>query len=543
MEGGAPEERSSVAVIVTTFNHARYLADAISSVLSQTRPADDVIVVDDGSTDDPDAVVNDFSGVRMIRQENRGLASARNTGLRNCTTSHVVFLDADDRLCPQALEAGLACAAKRPECAFVYGGHRFVSENGNALGADRYDPISGDAHLAFLQGNPVVNPIAMHATVLYRRDCLIEIGGFDEALRRCEDYDLYLRIAQKYPVSSHQAIVAEYRLHKENMSADAKAQLRTVLAVLDRHERRIVNARERIALQKGRAAWKKFYVSQMLSPARARSRGQKPTVSLQHLTQAALWSPGVVLRFLIRDQLTRLLPPAIVRRIQRLRGRADSFPLGSVNFGDLRRLSPISTFGFDRGTPVDRYYVERFLTKYAANIRGRVLEAGDNAYTLRFGGSCVERSDILHLDGTNPRATLIGDLQRLDVLPEGVFDCIVLTQTLHFLFDMRAGVATLHRALKPGGVLLLTAPGITQVDCGTWGSKLAWSLTATAARRLLEERFQSDSVIVEAHGNVLAATAFLYGLAVEELKCSDLDVDDPNFPVIVAARATKTGTQ
>jgi glycosyltransferase involved in cell wall biosynthesis len=263
MERSVPEVHATVAVVIPTFNHAHYLAAAISSVLSQTRRPDDVIVVDDGSSDNPQAVVNEFSGVRMIRQENRGLAGARNTGLRNCETSHVVFLDADDRLCPRALEAGLACAAKRPECAFVYGGHRFISENGDALGGDRYYPIAGDAHLAFLRGNQ----IAMHATILYRRDCLIEMGGFNETLRRCEDYDLYLRISQKYLVSSHDAIVAEYRLHGENMSADSIAQLRTVLAVLARHKQRmVVGAQERTALRRGRAAWKKFYVSQMIKP-------------------------------------------------------------------------------------------------------------------------------------------------------------------------------------------------------------------------------------------------------------------------------------
>jgi hypothetical protein len=261
---------------------------------------------------------------------------------------------------------------------------------------------------------------------------------------------------------------------------------------------------------------------------------------LAGLTQATLWSPGTIMRrlvYFLRGRVRKVLPNAVLRRIERLGGRSEAFPLGSVRFGDLRRSSPISgVFGFDRGTPVDRYYIERFLGEKSSDIGGRVLEIGDNAYTIRFGGARVERSDILHIDSTNPRATFTGNLEDPDILPAGAFDCIVLTQTLQFLFDMRAGVATLHRALKSGGVLLLTAPGITRVD-SAW--PLAWSLTAPAARRLLEERFRSHAVVVEAHGNVFAATAFLYGLAVEELERSDLDVDDANFPVIVAARAVK----
>src|SRR5215510_14713951 len=165
------------------------------------------------------------------------------------------------------------------------------------------------------------------------------------------------------------------------------------------------------------------------------------------------------------------------RQIARLCGRPEWFPLGSVRFGDLQ-LSPFSRcWGLDRGTPVDRYYLERFLADNAGDIRGRVLEIGDNAYTLRFGGGQVGQSDILHVDASNPRATFVGDLARLDVLPESVFDCIVLTQTLHLVYDMQAAVATLHRALKPGGVLLLTTPGISQLDPGEWGPTWYWSLT------------------------------------------------------------------
>jgi SAM-dependent methyltransferase len=244
--------------------------------------------------------------------------------------------------------------------------------------------------------------------------------------------------------------------------------------------------------------------------------------------------------YLLPIRVRNVLPATVLRGIQRLRGRPQTFPLGSVRFGDLRRLSPISrTFGFDRGTPVDRYYVERFLAKNAGDIRGRVLEIGDNAYTVRFGGARVERSDIMHVDATNPRATFVGDLERSGVLPEAVFDCIVLTQTLHLVYDMRAAVITLHRALKPGGVLLTTVPGISPIDSGEWGPSWYWSLTAAAARRLLEERFRPDDVAIETHGNVFTATAFLYGLALEELERADLEVDDSSFPVTVAARTVK----
>ena len=270
-----------------------------------------------------------------------------------------------------------------------------------------------------------------------------------------------------------------------------------------------------------------------------RGKPREPRVVVEVPVQATMQPQPKDARRLIRFLGRRARKILVGRQIARLCGRPEWFPLGSVRFGDLRR-SPFSRcWGLDRGTPVDRYYIERFLAENADDIRGRVLEIGDNAYTLRFGGPRVRRSDILHVDATNSRATFVGDLSRLDVLPESVFDCIVLTQTLHLVYDMRAAVATLHRALKPGGVLLLTTPGISQLDPGEWGPTWYWSLTALAARRLLEERFSPNGLAVEAHGNVFAATAFLYGIAVEEIDRADLDVDDAAYPVTVAARAVK----
>jgi glycosyltransferase involved in cell wall biosynthesis len=533
--------QATVGVIITTFNHAHFLADAISSVLAQTRQADEILVVDDGSTDDPAAVVAQFAKVRMIRQKNRGLAAARNTGLRNCSASHIAFLDADDRLLPIALEVGLTCAARRPDCAFVYGAHRHVSQTGEPRGGERYYPIIGDAYLALLRENR----IGMHATVIYRRDCLTEVGGFDETLRRCEDYDLYLRISQKYPICSHNTIVAEYRMHDNNMSANAVSQLRATLAVLDRHEARVViDARAGEALRYGRAAWRDYYTSQMLDSAIANWRRYRTIrAPAKSLLQASQWSPSTVLRRLAHILWTsarKILPPAIVRQIQQLRGRPEPLAFGSVRFGDLRRLVPFSrTFGFDRGTPVYRYYIERFLDEHRDDIRGHVLEVGDNAYTLRFGGTRVEWSDILHVDPKNSRATIVGNLEQPGILPTAAFDCIVFTQTLHFLPDMSAAIASLHNALKPGGILLLTTPGISPVEHGEcWETH--WWLTHPAVRLLLEERFRSNDIAVATHGNVLAATAFLYGLALEELKRAELDVNDASFPVIVTARAIKS---
>ena len=234
----------------------------------------------------------------------------------------------------------------------------------------------------------------------------------------------------------------------------------------------------------------------------------------------------------------RVLPRAIVRAIVRMRGHPfHEIPIGSVRFGDLKRLCPIDErYGWGRGTPVDRYYIESFLARNAGDIRGCVLELADNRYTRNFGGARVEQSDVLSIEATNPNATIMGDLVEANTLPDATFDCIIFTQALQFIFDSRAAVLTLHRALKPGGVLLVTVPGLTPTeDAWPW----YWTFTAAALRRLLEDRFGQNAVSVELHGNVFVATAFLFGLAKEELEISSLDVHDPKYPVIVAGRAIK----
>lgn len=253
---------------------------------------------------------------------------------------------------------------------------------------------------------------------------------------------------------------------------------------------------------------------------------------LRHIDR---WPP--IMHFLGRST-QNVLPRVAVRWIQRMRGRPSyQIPLGSVRFGDLKRLFPIGhSFGWERGTPIDRYYIEGFLVRNAENIRGRVLEAGDNRYTSRIGGARVEQSDILAVEATNGRATIVGDLTRKDTLPEAAFDCIILTQTLQYIFDLRTSVAMLYRALKPGGVLLITTPGVTAIE-QTWS--WYWTFTTTALHRLLEEPFGRDAVSVEVHGNIFAATAFLYGIATEELEFSKLNAVDSTYPVTVAARAIK----
>jgi hypothetical protein len=211
-----------------------------------------------------------------------------------------------------------------------------------------------------------------------------------------------------------------------------------------------------------------------------------------------------------------------------------------VRFGSLRRLSPLSRdFGYDRGQPIDRYYIERFLEANADVITGRVLEIGDSSYTRRFGGTRVTRSDVLNIEPGHPQTTIVADLAAADHIHSDNFDCLVITQTLHLIYDLPAAVRTLHRILTPGGTLLTTFPGITPLSTDRWADTWYWALTPLSAARLFGDLFGPDNVEIAAHGNVLTSVAFLEGLAARELRREELGVDDPQFPMLITVRAFK----
>ena len=525
-----------VAVVIPTYNHSPFLADAIASVERQTVPAAEIIVVDDGSSDHPDDIVAQFPGVRFIRQDNEGLAAARNTGLAAACSNKVVFLDADDLLAPDAIASGLACFRRHPDAGFVYGAHRFVNTKGIPISEVKFEEVGPDPFASFLKSNC----ICMHATVLYDRERIVACGGFNKTLRRCEDYDLYLRLSLRHPVACHPTLVADYRWHGANMSADFMGMLKWALRVQGAFAElaRKDPARAQ-AFNEGRAIWRACYSQEFLDRMRTeRGVGRK----LASATAAVRASPLFALKRLapvMLRKLARPIPRALTQTKRRLIRRVTSVSqLGSFRFGDFASVTPAcSDFGYSRGLPIDRYYVEAFLAERSVDIRGRALEIGDASYCQRFGK--VAHQDVLHVDARAPGATITGDLSRPDVLPLGAFDCMVITQTLHLIYDMPAAIREMHNALRPGGVLLITSPGISRVDRGAWKNSWYWSLTEVSIRRLFSEAFGDENFHVGVHGNVYAATCFLQGLALEEVDRKKLDVLDPSFPLILTVRACK----
>jgi SAM-dependent methyltransferase len=204
---------------------------------------------------------------------------------------------------------------------------------------------------------------------------------------------------------------------------------------------------------------------------------------------------------------------------------------------------PLSrSFGADRGRPIDRWYIERFLERHRADVRGRVLEVAERTYTEWYGDGAVTSADVLYAEAGLPEASIVGDLTTGDGLPSAAFDCFICTQTLQFIFDVPAAVRGTRELLAPGGVLLCTLPALSQtsrVDRDRWGDW--WRFTAGSARRLLGEAYGAGNVTVTAHGNALVAASFLYGMAAEEIEPQHLERDDDEYELVITARAVRDG--
>jgi len=235
----------------------------------------------------------------------------------------------------------------------------------------------------------------------------------------------------------------------------------------------------------------------------------------------------------------KVLPPAARARLRRLL-RLRRLVL-RPRWGNLRRRRPFSEhFGNDRGTPVDRVYIARFLAEHAVDVRGRVLEVGDAAYTRRYGGRMVTGGDILDVDPGNQAATIVADLAEPDSLPADRFDCFLLIQTLQYVADVPAALGNAWRSLRPGGVLLVCVPGISRLDPDPGPDHDLHRFTPAGLAAILRATLpEAGQQRIVGYGNLLAAVAFLYGIAAEELRPEELAAYDPHYPVLAAARVVK----
>lgn len=529
-----------VSVVMIYFEAERYFEDAIRSVLAQTEARLELLLVDDGSTDGGPAIARRLAvedeRIRLLRHPggvNRGMSATRNVGVTEARADLVAFLDSDDVWEPEHLALQLALLEQFPAADAVCGRALYWRSWSDP---DATDDITGAAFppgrvvrppemlLAYLDDGWTTVPTCC---LLVRRDVFRELGGAEDAFRGMyEDTALLSKLYLRSAIVTAGAVTARYRQHPDSACAKAAASGQ-------------YQAANPSPARQGFLEWLESYVEEHVPAPDARLTARIKR-ELEPYRRTGLQAAAGKARALVGARARTSLPDPWRARVGRLRTTVAGTAVGRVRFGSLRRTEPISRdFGFHRGLPIDRVYIEDFLGVHAADIGGRVLEIGDDTYTRRFGGAAVTQADVLHVHADNPLATFVGDLADGAGLPSDAFDCIVLTQTLHLVFDLAAAVRTIHRILRPGGVVLATVPGISNLSGDEWRHEWFWAITPAAAQRLFEGLFGAEHVEVRHHGNVLTTVAFLHGLASEELRAEEMQPADPQYPMLVTVRAVR----
>ena len=222
--------------------------------------------------------------------------------------------------------------------------------------------------------------------------------------------------------------------------------------------------------------------------------------------------------------------------------RKKLFSVKKIRWGDFRKTKPISNvFGYDRGQSINRYFIDKFLDKNINSIKGIVLEFGDDQYIRKYSESKISRGDVISLQANDTTANIICDLTKAENIASNTYDCIICTQTLQFIYDMDSAVFHLNRILKPGGTLLATFSGISQIsryDMKRWGEY--WRLTNASAEQLFLKHFKKENINIKTYGNVLVAISYLHGLSSDELTRDELDYIDPDYQAFIMVQTVKS---
>ena len=495
-----------VATIVRCADMLRHVYETVASIERQSVSGGEVVLVTDSST--PAAAQPWLADLARARSCSIAHAtgstpgSVWNAGIRVTGAPYVMCVEAGDLLSPSFHEAASARLDEETPVDLVTSGVQWLGPGGvrHATTPTRVD-------LEAL----VADTETIHSASMFRRQAWIELNGFDETLPALEAYEFWLRLladGRRCEVVEQPLLIRPLRQDTLYRRAwDREPHMAAVARILGQHTE--LFARDPATALYGRE---------------------------QQLREAAAQYREAVAR---RDDSLREIETLKARAVE-LRDALPTEERDAVNLGDLNRTTPVAgDWGYERGQPIDRYYIERFLERHASDIRGIVLEIQEADYTLKFGGGGVTRSDVLDLDASNPRATVISDLRSANNIQSHTYDCVILTQTIHVVDDVHAVLSECARILRPGGVLLATLPSASRVCLEYGHDGDFWRVTEAGARHLFAEIFPAEALEVEAFGNVLVNAAFLYGLGCHELSPADFDAVDPYFPLIVTVKARK----
>jgi peptidoglycan/xylan/chitin deacetylase (PgdA/CDA1 family)/SAM-dependent methyltransferase len=489
----------SVGTIVRCGDQIAAVYDSVETIARQSIGAGPVAIVADATT--PAAAMDWLRafarsrGAVLVQSDGEFPAAGRNAGIAALEAEFVMCVDAGDRLDRRMHQAILDAFADDASVGIVAPAvqHLGPGSESRLVTAERTDLE------ALISSSDTIPPASAFRVAAWRA-----AGGFDEALPCCEEYDFWIRVlssGQRCAIVPDALLVRRLRrdaLYRREWDPERRGE--AIRGICAKHHA-LFTAHAALAL-----------CAREVSIGAAAAEYQRAMVDHR----------------------------ATLTEIEGLELETRAGASAPVEFADLRRTSPIArNWGYERGTPVDRYYIEAFLDRCKDDVHGAVLEVQEADYTARFGGSRVTRSDVVDLNPANSRATVISDLRAAANIADETYDCIIVTQTLHVIGDMPAVIAECVRMLKPGGVLLATLPCASRI-CLEYGDEGdCWRVTEAGARRLFADALAERALDVRSAGNVLASAAFLYGVASEELTAGELDANDPFFALVVTVRAQK----
>jgi glycosyltransferase involved in cell wall biosynthesis len=530
-----------VSAIIPFLDGEQFLRQAIESVSAQTHANWELLLVDDGSSDGSTAIALEYANahpgrIRYLEHDghrNLGLSASRNLGIRHAKGEYVAFLDADDVWLPRKLEQQAAIMESHPTVGMLCGPSIvWQSWNGKANG-DARDFVRE----LTVEYNKVFEPptLLRHfvcddsatpcpGSLLMRRGLFELVEGFQEEFRDMyEDQVFYAKVCLVSPIFVSDTCSFKYRKHPGSVCAVAMREGRHVRARRAFLEwlTGYLSARGVVDEELGKILRRELLL--VRHPARAAALRRVVGVA------SALRHPSATAR--------SLLPASVKQAGKRIRDAAALLSVPQVRARMAIGCEPLSqSWGFDRGLPIHRHYVECFLQSVARDIHGECLEFQEDSYTSRFGGSAVRKVDILHLDASNPHASIVADLTQPNDVPSDRFDCIICTHVLHVVADVDLFVRELRRILKPGGVLLVASPFVSM--SGPRSHELC-RFTPEGLELVLARAFGTGRVSVRAYGNSLTAAGELRGLVAAEFSSAELALEDARFAVEVCARAVK----
>ncbi len=534
--GNKMSDKRLVSVIVIFYNEEQFIDEAIESIFAQTYANWELLLVDDGSTDNSTAIAQHYAGkfpekvchLEHPGHQNRGMSASRNLGIANAKGEFMAFLDADDVWLPHKLEWQVTALESQPEAAMVYGPTQWwYSWSGKPE-----DRLLDYIHELGVHPNTLYQPPRLIArflrtegispctcSVLMRREAIERVGGFEEIFKGLyEDQAFFSKVCLSAPVFVTSECLARYRQHPQSNTSITQAT------------NRYAGAR-RIFLN-----WLADYLSgQNFNEGEVWKALRIEMLPYQH---PRLYSLLQFARQSFSDRVFRLA--------RRLKLRWWGFPLfRQLRCLQFRRLRPIGD-GKQRGTPIVRYYWNRFLTQHQADIRGTALEVGTTDTIRRYGDQAVINADAIDLFPHSPEVTIVADLSRADHVPSDSYDCFVNQFTMHLIYDIEAALYHAIRILKPGGVLLVNFPCVDYyfshgLDMGTGEPLfLYWWFTPIQVENLLRRVGLGETdYALEVYGNLFARIAYQLNLAAEELTKRELEYSDPGHPLLICARVIK----